>query len=93
MPYENMNLRPLSVGERVKVIRTALGWRQIDLAAYARAQLYEVRHCERGGPRATQDSIRRMLAALYDAGTDAGLFGDGEQLELSPLGTEEEVKA
>lgn len=91
MAYESLSLRPLSVGERVKVIRTALDWRQIDLAAYARVQLYQVRHCERGGPRVTPESIRRMLATLYDAGTDAGLFGDGAQLELTPL--QEEVKA
>lgn len=84
---DTIDLGLLTRGIRIKVLRHALGLRQVDLASAARADTKDVRRCEadyfQGVSLAMIERIETYLATEAEA---RGILRRDKQLELTPGG-------
>jgi transcriptional regulator with XRE-family HTH domain len=54
----------VSTGERIRKLRRARGWRQIDLAAHSRVHEVHISDLERGSREPGLRTLRKIASAL-----------------------------
>ena len=85
---DTLDLGPLSKGRRARTIRCALGWRQVDVASYARVDTTDVRACERDEAKQSEVMSERVIETLYREAEAQGILKREKQLELAAPGRE-----
>ena len=77
----------MATGERIRKLRRAKGWRQIDLAEHSGVHEVHISDLERGAREPGLRTLRKIVAALdtYSFGAAEGVLNDVAELDSERL--------